>query len=165
MKHAQNGQISAKFAPTNHLHNVSDSELHNEYCKRFTLQAGDTISSSEQAILHLRLFLQDDLHREKFLCIFLNGRNQVIDTECLFEGTLTTSAVYPRELIKRILHHGAAAILIAHNHPSGNPEPSRDDISITKKLKDACSTIDCTIHDHLIICNENFTSFADKGLL
>ncbi|MBC8256147.1 MAG: DNA repair protein RadC [Candidatus Marinimicrobia bacterium] len=165
MKQPQNGQISTKFAPTNHLHNVSDSDLHNEYCRRFTLHAGDTISSSEQAISHLRLFLLDDLHREKFLCIFLNGRNQVIDTECLFEGTLTTSAVYPREVLRRILHHGAAAILIAHNHPSGNPEPSRDDISITKKLKDACSTIDCTVHDHLIIAGDSFTSFADKGLI
>ncbi|MDP6771028.1 MAG: DNA repair protein RadC [Anaerolineales bacterium] len=165
MKHPQNAQITAKLAPVSNVQSISDTDLHAEYCRRFTLQAGDTISSSEQAALHLRQFLTDDPFRERLFVIFLNGRNQVIDTECLFEGTLTTSAVYPREVIRRILYHGAAAILIAHNHPSGNPDPSRDDITITKKLKDACATIDVIIHDHLIIAGENYTSFADRGLL
>ena len=101
---------------------------------------------------------------EKFVCIFLNGRNQVIATETLFEGSLTTSAVYPREVIRRILYHGSAAVLFCHNHPSGNTNPSNDDLTITKKLVEAANTIDVTVHDHIIIAGTEYTSFSDKGL-
>ena len=83
----------------------------------------------------------------------------------LFEGTLTTSAVYPREVIKMILEKDAAAVIFVHNHPSGNPNPSGDDQKITRKLKAACETIDVQLHDHLIIAGNDFTSMADKGMV
>jgi len=147
------------------LSSISDHELQSEYVKRFTLKAGDRITSANDLVLHLRPFFSNDLYREKFVCVFLNGRNQVIATETLFEGSLTTSAVYPREVIRRILSHGSAAVLFCHNHPSGNPNPSQDDISITKKLLEACNTIDVTVHDHIIIAGTTYTSFSEKGLI
>ncbi len=85
--------------------------------------------------------------------------------EELFEGTLTTSAVYPREVIKRALANNAAALVFVHNHPSGNSNPSQDDIALTKQLKQATEAIDIYIHDHLIIANNDVYSFADHGLI
>ena len=124
----------------------------------------DYIQSSENILDYLRHRLRDR-NREIFLAILLNGRNQVLDIIELFEGTLTTSAVYPREVIKMILEKDAAAVIFAHNHPSGNPNPSNDDQNITRILKAACETIDVQLHDHLIIAGNDFTSMADKGMV
>ena len=124
----------------------------------------DYIQSSENILDYLRHRLRDR-NREIFLAILLNGRNQVLDIIELFEGTLTTSAVYPREVIKMILEKDAAAVIFVHNHPSGNPNPSNDDQNITRKLKAACETIDVQLHDHLIIAGNDFTSMADKGMV
>jgi len=85
--------------------------------------------------------------------------------EELFKGTLTTSAVYPREVVKRALDNNAAALVFVHNHPSGNPNPSQDDLTITKKLKEAAKANDVSIHDHLIIAGNEVYSFADHGLI
>ena len=122
------------------------------------------IHSSENVLDYLRHNLRDR-GREVFLVVLLNGRNQVLDIVELFEGTLNTSAVYPREVIKQILEKDAAAVIFVHNHPSGNPNPSKDDQNLTLKLKAACSTIDVQLHDHLIIAGNNFTSMADKGMI
>ena len=124
----------------------------------------DYIQSSENILDYLRHRLRDR-NREIFLAILLNGRNQVLDIIELFEGTLTTSAVYPREVIKMILEKDAAAVIFVHNHPSGNPNPSNDDQNITRILKAACETIDVQLHDHLIIAGNDFTSMADKGMV
>ena len=124
----------------------------------------DYIQSSAQVMDYLKHQLRDK-SREIFLVILLNGRNKIIDLVKLFEGTLTTSAVYPREVIKIILERDAAAVIFVHNHPSGNPKPSQDDLKITEKLKAACSTIDVSVHDHIVIADNDFTSFADKRLL
>jgi DNA repair protein RadC len=113
---------------------------------------------------YLRLNLRDR-SREVFLVIFLNGRNQITAMEEMFEGTLTTSAVYPREVIDRTLKNKAAALVLVHNHPSGNSQPSKEDLDITKRLKDAAASIDVSIHDHLIIAGDDFYSFADHGIL
>ena len=122
------------------------------------------IQSSENVLDYLRHNLRDR-GREVFLVVLLNGRNQVLDIVELFEGTLTTSAVYPREVIKLILEKDAAAVIFVHNHPSGNPKPSKDDQNLTQKLKAACSTIDLQLHDHLIIAGNDYTSMADKGMV
>ena len=106
-----------------------------------------------------------DRGREVFLVVLLNGRNQVLDIVELFEGTLTTSAIYPREVIKIILEKDAAAVIFVHNHTSENPNPSKDDQNLTQKLKAACSTIDVQLHDHLIIAGNDYTSMADKGMV
>ncbi|MBC8213773.1 MAG: DNA repair protein RadC [Candidatus Marinimicrobia bacterium] len=124
----------------------------------------DYIKSAKDVFTYLQHQLRDR-SREVFLVILLNGQNKIIDSVELFEGTLTTSAVYPREVIKIILEQDAAAVVFVHNHPSGNPNPSNDDIAITKKLKDACTTIEVSLHDHIIIAGDNVTSFADKGIL
>ena len=122
------------------------------------------IQSSDNVLDYLRHNLRDR-GREVFLVVLLNGRNQVLDIVELFEGTLTTSAIYPREVIKLILEKDAAAVIFVHNHPSGNPNPSKDDQNLTQKLKAACSTIDVQLHDHLIIAGNDYTSMADKGMV
>ena len=99
------------------------------------------------------------------MVIYLNGRNQILKLEELFEGTLSTSAVYPREVVKRALDNNAAAIVLVHNHPSGNSTLSQDDLAITKKLKEATQSIDVSVHDHLIIAGNDVYSFADHGIL
>ncbi len=124
----------------------------------------DYIQSSENVLDYLRHNLRDR-GREVFLVVLLNGRNKVLDIVELFEGTLTTSAVYPREVIKLILEKDAAAVIFVHNHPSGNPNPSKDDQNLTQKLKVACATIDVQLHDHLIIAGNDYTSMADKGMV
>ncbi|MCH7520477.1 MAG: DNA repair protein RadC [Candidatus Marinimicrobia bacterium] len=124
----------------------------------------DYIQSSDQVLSYLVHHFKNR-NREQFMIILLNGRNQIIDLVTLFEGTLTTSAVYPREVIKLILERDAAAVIFVHNHPSGNLAPSKDDKLITKRLKEACQTIDVQVHDHLIIGGNDSFSFAKNDLL
>ncbi len=124
----------------------------------------DFIHSADEVMEYLKHNLRDK-KKEVFLVIYLNGRNQILNMEELFEGTLTTSAVYPREVIKGALVNNAAALVFVHNHPSGNSNPSQDDIALTKRLKTAAEAIDIYIHDHLIIANNDVYSFADHGLI
>lgn len=124
----------------------------------------DIITSSDEVLDYLKHNLRDKT-QEIFSVIYLNGRNEIIGMEELFYGSLTTSAVYPREVVKKVLKQNAAAVIFVHNHPSGNLNPSEEDIKITKKLKDAVATIDVKVHDHLIIAGNNYYSFADNNLL
>ena len=124
----------------------------------------DFIRSSDEVLKYLKYNLRDK-NREVFLIIYLNGRNQILKMEEIFEGTLSTTAVYPREVVKRVLDNNAAALIFVHNHPSGNPNPSSDDLTITKKLKEAAKSIDISVHDHLIIAGDEVYSFADHGIL
>lgn len=124
----------------------------------------DFIRSSDEVLEYLKHNLRDK-NREMFLVIYLNGRNRILKMEKLFEGTLSTSVVYPREVIKRALDNDAAALVFVHNHPSGNPNPSQDDLTITKQLKAAAQAIDISVHDHLIIAGNDIYSFADHGLI
>ena len=147
------------------LDRISDSQLDKEYRKRFFLKSGDKLQNAEDAAKHFNILFGEDPAREHFGIIYLNGANKVINSEILFTGSLTTSAVYPREVIKRALEENAAAILCGHNHPSGNRNPSQDDLSITKKIKAACETVDIVLHDHLIVTSIGYYSFADNGVL
>ena len=122
------------------------------------------VRSADEVMAYLKHSLRDK-NREAFLVIYLNGRNQILKMEELFKGTLTTSAVYPREVVKRALDNNAAVLVFVHNHPSGNPNPSQDDLTITKKLKATAKAIDVLIHDHLIIAGNEVYSFADHGLI
>jgi len=103
--------------------------------------------------------------REIFSCLFLNNQHQIVKLEELFKGTIDGAAVYPREVVKRCLYHNAAAVILAHNHPSGIAEPSQADIAITRKLKAALQTIDVRVLDHLVIGNTEVVSFAERDLL
>ena len=104
-----------------------------------------------------------DKSREYFKIIFLDSKNHVISTETHSEGTLTASSVYPREVVQAALRHRAAALIFAHNHPSGDPKPSAEDIAITRQLVFAGEVMGITIHEHIIIGNNRYYSFADHG--
>ncbi|HEY1096695.1 MAG TPA: DNA repair protein RadC [Alphaproteobacteria bacterium] len=102
---------------------------------------------------------------EQFRLLFLNNKNKLIADEVQQTGTINHAPVYPREVVKRTLELNATAIIVVHNHPSGDPTPSRDDIQMTKALQDALKTVNVTIHDHLIIGRDGITSFRSQGLL
>ena len=148
-------------------HNVFGLKLTQDVARRYLADRivdMDYIQSSEDVLDYLRHNLRDK-SQELFMVIYLNGRNQILKMETLFEGTLNTSAVYPREVVKKALENDASALVLVHNHPSGNPSPSQDDLTITKKLKEAARTIDIYIHDHLIIAGNDVYSFSDHGLI
>jgi DNA repair protein RadC len=106
-----------------------------------------------------------DKNRECFRAVFLDAKNKILATETLFQGTLTASSVYPREVVRAALDHHAAALIFAHNHPSGDPEPSEEDIAITRKLIFACQVMGITVHEHVIIGHNRYYSFADQGYI
>jgi len=122
------------------------------------------ITSSDEVLDYLKHNLRDK-KRETVSVIYLNGRNEIIVMEELFQGSLTNSAIYPREVINKVLKQNAAALIFVQNHPSDNLESSNEEIKITKKLKDAAATIDVKVHDHLIIVGNDYYSFADNNLL
>ena len=104
-----------------------------------------------------------DKSREYFKIIFLDSKNRVISTETHSKGTLTASSVYPREVVNSALRHKAAALIFAHNHPSGDPKPSTEDIAITRQLIFAGKVMGITVHEHIIIGDNCYFSFADHG--
>ena len=113
---------------------------------------------------YLRLTLADREH-EVFVCVSLDAQNRVIAVDELFRGTLTQTSVYPREVVKTALHHNAAAVIFAHNHPSGVAEPSHADQCVTSALKGALALIDIKVLDHFVIAGDSLLSFAERGLL
>ena len=113
---------------------------------------------------YLRLTLTDKEH-EVFACVFLDAQNRVIAVDELFRGTLTQTSVYPREVVKAALHHNCAAVILAHNHPSGVAEPSHADQLLTANLKQTLALVDVKVLDHFIIAADQTLSFAERGLL
>ena len=105
------------------------------------------------------------LDHEIFCCLFLDNRHRVLCFETLFRGTIDGTSVYPREVVKEALAVNAAAIILAHNHPSGVAEPSQADERITKRLKSALELVDIRLLDHLIIGDGSSTSMASRGIL
>ena len=105
------------------------------------------------------------LEYEAFVCLFLDAQNQLISSETLFRGTLTQTSVYPREVLKAALSNNAAAVIFAHNHPSGVAEPSRADESLTRQLKTALALVDVVVLDHIIVAGSTTLSFAERGLI
>jgi DNA repair protein RadC len=105
------------------------------------------------------------LPHEIFACLFLDNRHRVISYEELFRGTIDGASVHPREVVKRALHHNAAAVILAHNHPSGVAEPSRADIQLTRRLIDALALVDIRVLDHFIIGDGDGVSLAERGCL
>ena len=113
---------------------------------------------------YLRLQIGSRDH-EVFVVLFLDAQNRLIRLEELFRGTLTQTSVYPRVVLKRALELNAAAVLLAHNHPSGAAEPSRADEYLTQTLKSALALIDVRVLDHLVVTSAEAVSFAERGLL
>jgi DNA repair protein RadC len=122
------------------------------------------VKSSKEMFDYLYLTMRD-LKNEVFKVIFLDSVNQVIGDENLFEGTLNASAVYPREVVEKSISRNAAALIFAHNHPSGDPTPSESDKAITQDLIYACNLVEISVLDHLIIGDNRYFSFADEGLI
>ena len=106
-----------------------------------------------------------ELEHEVFSILHLDNRNTLIECQELFRGTIDGASVYPREVVKEVLARNAAAVILVHNHPSGNPEPSRADELITLRLRDALALIDVRMLDHVIVTPTGCTSLAEKGLL
>jgi DNA repair protein RadC len=131
---------------------------------REKLDRGSALGSPQAVRDYLRLKLQDRPH-EIFLGVFLDAQNRVLAVEELSRGTLTQTSVYPREVVKRALHHNAAALIFAHNHPSGIAEPSRSDEALTAALRQALALVDVKVLDHFIVGAGTAMSFAERGLL
>ncbi|HKA38624.1 MAG TPA: DNA repair protein RadC [Burkholderiales bacterium] len=128
------------------------------------LERGSALGSPQAVRDYLRLKLQERPH-EIFVGVFLDAQNRVLAVEELFRGTLTQTSVYPREVVKRALYHNAAAVIFAHNHPSGIAEPSRSDETLTQALKQSLALVDVKVLDHFVIGAGAAMSFAERGLL
>ena len=102
---------------------------------------------------------------EQFRVLFLDGRNRLLADEAQARGTVNHTPVYPREVVKRALELHATALILVHNHPSGDPTPSREDIDMTREVRDAAATLGVVLHDHVIVGNGTWTSFRSEGLL
>jgi DNA repair protein RadC len=128
------------------------------------IKSGINLSSPAAVRDFLRLSIQ---HRqvEIFVGLFLDAQNRVIAVEELFSGTLTQTSVFPREVVRTALHHNAAAVIFAHNHPSGVAEPSHADETLTHALKEALALIDVRVLDHFVVGRGATLSFAERGLL
>ncbi len=124
--------------------------------------AAITSPSDTQAFLHAKI---RHLGHEMFCCLYLDNRHRVLRFDQLFRGTIDGTSVYPREVVKEALSINAAAVILAHNHPSGVAEPSQADERITRRLKSALELVDIRLLDHLIIGNVETTSLASRGLL
>ena len=147
------------------LKSISDTELREEFSNRFTRQPGSQLKSARESAEHLRAFLSNHpKDQEHFVAVFMNSQNQIISTEVISTGSLATAAVFPREIVKRLLALEAGAIIVAHNHPSGETTPSNSDRALTKKLQRGLEAIDVSLLDHLVI-GDGFYSFSDQGLL
>ena len=129
------------------------------------LQARGQILSSPQTVQdYLRLQLSEQ-QREIFCGLFLNSQHQLIEYRELFLGTIDSCSVYPREVAKAALGLNAAAMIFAHNHPSGVAEPSQADISLTRRLKEALGLVDIRVLDHMVIGHGEVISLAERGLM
>ena len=131
---------------------------------RERLQPGVTISSPHDSRDYLLATLRDRPH-EVFCCLFLDNRHRVLQFDELFRGTIDGTSVYPREVVKQALAVNAAAVILAHNHPSGVAEPSQADERITRRLRKALELVDIRLLDHLVVADGGCVSLASRGLV
>jgi DNA repair protein RadC len=138
-----------------------------EMSRRYLLEDAkdrDLLTSPDAARDYLKARLTGYPH-EVFACLFLDNRHRLIEYEELFRGTIDGASVHPREVVRRALRANAAAVIFAHNHPSGVAEPSQSDLRITQRLKDALSLVEVRVLDHVIIGDGQGTSLAERGLI
>jgi DNA repair protein RadC len=128
------------------------------------LESGAALTSPGAVRDYLRLKLAAR-KEEAFVCIWLDAQHKVIDIEEAFTGTLTQTSVYPREIVKQALRFNAAAVIFAHNHPSGVAQPSQSDELLTRNLKEALALMEVKVLDHFIVAGHQAISFAERGLL
>ncbi|SUC08644.1 RuvA domain 2-like protein [Pasteurella canis] len=138
-----------------------------EMTKRYLLEELElthAFGSSENVRFYLQTVLESK-EREIFLVLFLDNQHRLIKQEEMFLGTINTASVYPREIIKSALYCNAAALILAHNHPSGNAEPSMSDKRITQRIQSAAELVEIRVLDHFVIGKGNYYSFAENGLI
>ena len=131
---------------------------------RHLRETGVAFTSTQAARDWLKLKMAG-LEREVFMVLYLNQQNQLITHETLFAGSISSTEVHPREVVKRALYFNAAAVILAHNHPSGDTTPSQADKTITQRLVQALQLVDIRVPDHLIVGGTQILSFAEHGLL
>ena len=153
-----NGIGSSKFAQLQAIFEMSRRALNEQ------MQVKDVLSSPKQVRDYLCLKL-GGLTREVFMVLFLDAQNRIITSEEMFTGTLTQTSVYPREVVKRALHHNAASVIFAHNHPSGIAKQSQADELLTIELKKALALVDVRVLDHFVVAGNTTLSFVEQGLL
>ncbi|MBU1337787.1 MAG: DNA repair protein RadC [Acidobacteria bacterium] len=148
-------------------HNIFGLLLIREVSRRFLRDRmmEKPICNSSREVFDFLYHALRDARKEKFKVLFLNTKNQILEEKTFFEGTVDTSAVYPREIFKQALLLHASSLIFIHNHPSGDPTPSDNDKAITRELVQAGITMQIKILDHIIIGNNRYFSFADAGLL
>ena len=151
-----NGLGRAKFAQLQAVMELSRRAIGEQ------VRAGQTLGSPEAVKLYLRMTLSARAH-ESFVVLFLDVKNRLIVCEEMFRGTLTHTSVYPREVVKAALRHNAAGVMLAHNHPSGTPEPSESDLLLTRALVQALALVDVRILDHFVVAGPHVHSFAEHG--
>ncbi len=151
-----NGLGPAKYAQLQAVMELARRSLSED------LKSGETLSSPQAVKHYLQLMLARKPY-ESFAVLFLDVKNRLIASEELFRGTLMHTSVYPREVVKAALAHNAAGILLAHNHPSGTPEPSAADRTLTQALKQALAMVDVRVLDHFIVAGRHVYSFAEHG--
>jgi DNA repair protein RadC len=172
----QFGSLNGIFAATEHelsqVHGIGTSKYVQlqaifEMSRRALneqLQSRD-VFKSPQAVRDYLVLKLGSLTKEVFLVLFLDTQNRLVATEEMFSGSLKETSVYPREVVKRALHHNAASVIFAHNHPSGIAQQSQADELITKQLKQALDLVDVRVLDHFIVAGNNTLSFSERGLL
>lgn len=150
------GLGEAKYAQLQATLEMSRRHLHE------TLLRGDALSNPDDTRKYLMARLRDYPH-EVFAVLFLDNRHRIISLDEMFTGTINGASVHAREIVKRALSHNAAAVILAHNHPSGVAEPSSADRQLTTKLSDALALIDVRVLDHFVIGDGEVVSFAERG--
>jgi len=138
-------------------------ELPTEILKQRIIEQPNYSSSKE--VFDYLSYSMRDLKKEVFKVIYLNNRNQIIETEDLFEGTLESIPIRPREIVESSIKHKAAALIFAHNHPTGDPTPSKSDKQLTRDLVFIGMVLQIKVLDHIIIGENTYFSFADEGLI
>ncbi len=151
-----NGLGPAKYAQLQAVMELARRSLMEE------LRTGEALSSPHAVKQYLQLLLAKKPY-ESFAVLFLDVKNRLIAAEELFRGTLMHTSVYPREVVKAALTHNAASLILAHNHPSGTPEPSAADHLLTQALKQALGLVDIRVLDHFVVAGRHVYSFAEHG--
>lgn len=158
---AQARALGDGAAAVRHLAVVRDAMLH---ALRTEALTGPILTDSRALIDYLSLDMAH-LVTERLRVLFLNSGNRLLYDETLAEGSVSETPVYPREIIRRALQVGATALILVHNHPSGDPAPSRGDVETTRRIAEAGRTFDICIHDHVIVARSGWSSFRALGLL
>jgi DNA repair protein RadC len=155
---ARRGLGTAKYAELQAVLEMTRRHLHEQ------LQREDALDNPDATRRYLLSRLRH-LGHEVFACLFLDNRHRVIAFEELFQGTIDGASVHPREVVKRALQHNAAAVILAHNHPSGVAEPSHADLRITRRLVESLALVDIRVLDHFVIGDGAGVSLAERGQL